>query len=94
MNDALKRTSLNARRLAAKLTTLAAGLMLASVAVAHVFPQKQEPGAGATVTSVTQVRVIFDGPLEPGPEVGDGGGQPTGPEREVGAQAQRRRQHG
>ncbi|QQC64610.1 copper resistance CopC family protein [Paraburkholderia ginsengisoli] len=65
MNDALKRTSLNARRLAAKLTTLAAGLMLASVAVAHVFPQKQEPGAGATVTSVTQVRVIFDGPLEP-----------------------------
>jgi methionine-rich copper-binding protein CopC len=30
-----------------------------------VFPQKQEPGAGATVASPAQVRVIFDGPLEP-----------------------------
>jgi copper resistance protein C len=49
----------------AKLTTLVAGVALAGAAWAHVFPQKQEPGAGATVTSPAQVRVIFDGPLEP-----------------------------
>lgn len=49
----------------AKLTALAAGLAFASAAFAHVFPQKQEPGAGATVASPPQVRVIFDGPLEP-----------------------------
>jgi len=48
----------------AKLTTLVAGFALAGAAWAHVFPQKQEPGAGATVTSPAQVRVIFDGPLE------------------------------
>jgi hypothetical protein len=48
----------------AKLTALFAGLALASAAFAHVFPQKQEPGAGATVASPAQVRVIFDGPLE------------------------------
>lgn len=50
---------------AMKLTTLAAGLSLAGAVFAHVFPQKQEPGAGATVASPAQVRVIFDGPLEP-----------------------------
>jgi methionine-rich copper-binding protein CopC len=44
---------------------LAAGLTLAGAAFAHVFPQKQEPGAGATVAAPAQVRVIFDGPLEP-----------------------------
>jgi copper resistance protein C len=49
----------------AKLTTLVAGLALASAAWAHVFPQKQEPGAGASVSSPAQVRVTFDGPLEP-----------------------------
>ena len=49
---------------AAKLAALVAGLALASAAFAHVFPQKQEPGAGATVASPAQVRVIFDGPLE------------------------------
>ncbi|MFM0502149.1 copper resistance protein CopC [Paraburkholderia caffeinilytica] len=42
-----------------------AGLAFASAVFAHVFPQKQEPGAGATVASPAQVRVIFDGPLEP-----------------------------
>ena len=52
-------------RSTAKLTTLVAGVALAGAAWAHVFPQKQEPGAGATVTSPAQVRVIFDGPLEP-----------------------------
>ena len=49
---------------AAKLVALLAGLALANAAFAHVFPQKQEPGAGATVASPAQVRVIFDGPLE------------------------------
>lgn len=49
----------------AKLTALVAGLALAGAACAHVFPQKQEPGAGATVASPAQVRVMFDGPLEP-----------------------------
>lgn len=42
-----------------------AGLAFASAAFAHVFPQKQVPRAGATVASPAQVRVIFDGPLEP-----------------------------
>ena len=42
-----------------------AGLTLASAALAHVFPQKQEPGAGASVSAPTQVKVTFDGPLEP-----------------------------
>jgi methionine-rich copper-binding protein CopC len=52
-------------RSTAKLTMLVAGFALASAAFAHVFPQKQEPGAGTTVVSPAQVRVIFDGPLEP-----------------------------
>ncbi|MFM0363255.1 copper resistance CopC family protein [Paraburkholderia sediminicola] len=52
-------------RAAAKVPLLIAGLAFASAAFAHVFPQKQEPGAGATVASPAQVRVIFDGPLEP-----------------------------
>ncbi|MCC8404839.1 copper resistance protein CopC [Paraburkholderia sp. MMS20-SJTN17] len=42
-----------------------AGLTLASAALAHVFPQKQEPGAGASVAAPTQVKLTFDGPLEP-----------------------------
>jgi len=50
---------------AAKLATLLAGLALAGAAFAHVFPQKQEPGAGTTVAAPAQVRVVFDGPLEP-----------------------------
>lgn len=53
------------RQMAGKLMALVAGLMLASVAFAHVFPKKQEPGAGATVASPAQVHVLFDGPLEP-----------------------------
>ena len=73
MNNALKnhRTSglctatQRISRLTMRLAALVAGLTLAGAAVAHVFPQKQEPGAGATVTSPAQVRVIFDGPLEP-----------------------------
>ncbi|MFM0305477.1 copper resistance protein CopC [Paraburkholderia sediminicola] len=52
-------------RTAAKVPLLIAGLVFASAVFAHVFPQKQEPGAGATVASPAQVRVMFDGPLEP-----------------------------
>jgi copper resistance protein C len=65
MNNVLDRTGSIGLRVAAKLTALAAGFALAGAAFAHVFPQKQEPGAGKTVASPPQVRVIFDGPLEP-----------------------------
>lgn len=65
MNNTLKNHGSFGLNAVAKLTALAAGLMLASAAFAHVFPQKQEPGAGSTVASPPQVRVIFDGPLEP-----------------------------
>ncbi len=44
---------------------LIAGCVFASAAFAHVFPQKQEPGAGATVASPAAVKITFDGPLEP-----------------------------
>lgn len=64
MKNALKTPRTIGLRRAAQLTTLLAGLTLASAAFAHVFPQKQEPGAGTTVTSPAQVRLIFDGPLE------------------------------
>jgi len=40
-------------------------LVFASTTFAHVFPQKQEPGAGASVAAPPRVRVTFDGPLEP-----------------------------
>ncbi|WP_408335039.1 copper resistance CopC family protein [Paraburkholderia sp. RL17-337-BIB-A] len=52
-------------RAAAKVPLMIAGFVFASAAFAHVFPAKQEPGAGATVASPAQVRVMFDGPLEP-----------------------------
>jgi len=44
---------------------LATGLLFAASAFAHVFPQKQEPGAGASVAAPAQVKITFDGPLEP-----------------------------
>ena len=65
MNDMMKNGRARRTRAAAKLATLLAGLAFAGAALAHVFPQKQEPGAGATVASPAQVRVLFDGPLEP-----------------------------
>ncbi|WP_168794172.1 copper resistance CopC family protein [Paraburkholderia aromaticivorans] len=65
MNGTMKHQGLRGINAAAKLAALFAGLVFASAALAHVFPQKQEPGAGATVASPAQVRVIFDGPLEP-----------------------------
>jgi methionine-rich copper-binding protein CopC len=64
MNGTMKHRRLRGTSAVAKLAALCGGLALASAAFAHVFPQKQEPGAGATVASPAQVRVIFDGPLE------------------------------
>ncbi|MFC0692439.1 copper resistance CopC family protein [Paraburkholderia humisilvae] len=42
-----------------------AALLVAQSAFAHVFPSKQEPGAGTTVSAPAQVKITFDGPLEP-----------------------------
>jgi methionine-rich copper-binding protein CopC len=53
------------KRAVATLAGLFAGLVFASTAFAHVFPQKQEPGAGASVAAPSQVKITFDGPLEP-----------------------------
>jgi len=50
---------------AMRAAALLAGITLARAAFAHVFPQKQEPGAGASVAAPAQVKVTFDGPLEP-----------------------------
>ena len=54
---------MNTTRLVA---ALALSLMLTPLAaLAHVFPQKQEPGAGSTVEAPARVTITFDGPLEP-----------------------------
>jgi methionine-rich copper-binding protein CopC len=53
------------KRAIARVAGLFAGLAFASTAFAHVFPQKQEPGAGASVAAPSQVKITFDGPLEP-----------------------------
>jgi copper resistance protein C len=37
----------------------------AGAAQAHVFPRTQVPAAGAAVPSPGEVRIVFDGPLEP-----------------------------
>ncbi|MFC0401277.1 copper resistance CopC family protein [Paraburkholderia rhizosphaerae] len=42
-----------------------ATLLIAQSVFAHVFPSKQEPGAGTTVSAPAQVKITFDGPLEP-----------------------------
>ncbi|WP_246258100.1 copper resistance CopC family protein [Pararobbsia alpina] len=52
-------------QLPTKWAAFVAALSFASAAFAHVFPQKQEPGAGATVASPSQIKIVFDGPLEP-----------------------------
>jgi copper resistance protein C len=54
----------NGRRIA-RLAAALTGLCCASAALAHVFPQHQEPGAGTTALSPPEVRITFDGPLEP-----------------------------
>jgi copper resistance protein C len=43
----------------------AAMLAFATPVWAHVFPRTQSPAAGATVRPPAQVRIVFDGPLEP-----------------------------
>ncbi|WP_250475372.1 copper resistance protein CopC [Caballeronia sp. GAFFF1] len=55
----------NAGRWLASGAAWAVGLMVSAAACAHVFPQKQEPGAGATVAAPPRIRIVFDGPLEP-----------------------------
>ena len=55
----------NLKTRALRAAVLFAGATLASATFAHVFPQKQEPGAGATIASPAQVQITFDGPLEP-----------------------------
>ena len=62
--DTIDRQARSGTRVTAKLAALLAGLAMTGMACAHVFPQKQEPGAGATVASPAQVRIVFDGPLE------------------------------
>jgi copper resistance protein C len=47
------------------LAALILGLVLTGSVSAHVFPRTQMPAAGATVSSPAQVRIVFDGPLEP-----------------------------
>ncbi len=49
----------------ALMAALIAGLAFAGAAFAHVFPEKQEPGAGVSVAAPAQVKITFDGPLEP-----------------------------
>ncbi|WP_250453011.1 copper resistance protein CopC [Caballeronia sp. ATUFL_M2_KS44] len=43
----------------------ALGLVWSVAASAHVFPRTQVPAAGATVAPPAEVRIDFDGPLEP-----------------------------
>jgi methionine-rich copper-binding protein CopC len=45
--------------------TLCFGFVFGNAAMAHVFPKKQEPSAGATVAAPAEVKILFDGPLEP-----------------------------
>ncbi|SIT51675.1 Protein YobA [Paraburkholderia piptadeniae] len=52
-------------RSGATLAALVLGLAWAGSVWAHVFPRTQVPAAGATVTAPSEVRIVFDGPLEP-----------------------------
>ncbi|MCR4470454.1 copper resistance protein CopC [Burkholderia sp. SCN-KJ] len=47
------------------LGVLGVAIAFPGVTNAHVFPIQEEPGAGATVRSPTQVSIRFAGPLEP-----------------------------
>jgi methionine-rich copper-binding protein CopC len=53
------------RQLSKMCAVSVATLGFASAAFAHVFPQKQEPGAGATIASPAQIKIAFDGQLKP-----------------------------
>lgn len=52
-------------RRGSRIACVATGMLIASTAFAHVFPQKQSPSAGAEVASPANVTIAFDGPLEP-----------------------------
>jgi methionine-rich copper-binding protein CopC len=52
-------------RITMKLAVFGTAITFAGLAFAHVFPQKQEPGAGTTVVAPQAVTITFDGPLEP-----------------------------
>lgn len=56
---------LNRIRRGSRIACVATGMLIASAAFAHVFPQKQSPSAGADVASPASVTIVFDGPLEP-----------------------------
>ncbi|PCE30775.1 copper resistance CopC family protein [Burkholderia ubonensis] len=49
----------------ARAAAVATGILIVSTALAHVFPQKQSPSAGAEVAAPPRVTIVFDGPLEP-----------------------------
>jgi methionine-rich copper-binding protein CopC len=53
------------RKLAARFAVFGVAVAFSGAVFAHVFPKKQEPGAGATVPSPAEVSILFDGPLEP-----------------------------
>jgi methionine-rich copper-binding protein CopC len=53
------------RRITMKLAVFGIAITFAGLAFAHVFPKKQEPGAGVTVAAPPAVTITFDGPLEP-----------------------------
>ena len=53
------------RSVAKSLAVFGVVVFFAGAACAHVHPQTQVPGAGATVASPAQVTVTFDAPLEP-----------------------------
>lgn len=68
-------------RVARRAAALALAVALSAPAFAHVFPQQQEPGAGATVAAPARVRIAFDGNLEPAFSsltVTDAAGKPVG----------------
>ena len=53
------------RGLAASAVWLFAALVGATPALAHVFPKHQDPGAGSAVSAPKEIRIQFDGDLEP-----------------------------
>ncbi|MPW21555.1 copper resistance protein CopC [Paraburkholderia sp. CNPSo 3157] len=57
--------ALHRLRRGSRMAVVAMGILMASAAFAHVFPQKQSPSAGAEVASPAGVTIVFDGPLEP-----------------------------
>ncbi|CAM2153016.1 copper resistance protein C [Pararobbsia alpina] len=54
-----------AARVSMMAMAVGAAIACATPAFAHVFPKHQEPGAGMSVAEPKEVRIQFDGPLEP-----------------------------